>query len=172
MNILQDIIHTYNSTSHRSLNNIAPKNVDKHNEADLWAFVYLKSKQISSKQPRKYRLKVGDLVRISHINMIFDRSYDEHFTREIFKVKRRYRMQGIPMYRLKDFSNESIKGNFYESELQKVDKDEDSLWFIEKQIKKRKRNGKIQWYVKFEGWPDKYNQWIDETEITTPTESD
>jgi hypothetical protein len=54
--------------------------------------------------------------------------------------------------------NEHIKGNFYESELQKVDKDEDTLWYIEKEIRKRKREGQIQWLVKFEGWPDKYNQ--------------
>jgi hypothetical protein len=58
------------------------------------------------------------------------------------------------MYKVKDFQNESIKGNFYESEL------EDALWFIEKKLKKRKRNGEIQWLVKFEGWPNKYNQWI------------
>ena len=61
-------------------------------------------------------------------------------------------------YRIKDFMNEHIKGNFYESELQKVDKDEDTLWYIEKEIRKRKREGQIQWLVKFEGWPDKYNQ--------------
>ena len=47
-----------------------------------------------------------------------------------------------------------------------MDKDENTLWYIEKKIRKRKRKGQIQWYVKFEGWPDKYNQWIDEKDIT------
>ena len=32
-------------------------------------------------------------------------------------------------------------------------------------LKKRVKNGRVQWYVKFEGWPDKYNQWIDEINI-------
>jgi len=68
--------------------------------------------------------------------------------------------------------NESIKGNFYESELQKVEKDENTLWYIEKKIRKRKRNGHVQWLVKFEGWPDKYNQWMDEKDITEPAASD
>lgn len=27
------------------------------------------------------------------------------------------------------------------------------------------KNGKIEWFVKFEGWPDKYNQWVTEQEI-------
>jgi hypothetical protein len=51
--------------------------------------------------------------------MIFDRSSDETFTREIFKIRK---LQAIPMYRIKDFTKEPIKGNFNESELQKVDK--------------------------------------------------
>ena len=96
-----------------------------------------------------------DLVRLSHKNMLFDRSYDEHFTRDIFKIKQRMRMQGIPMYKVKDFQNEPIKGNFYESELRKVQKDEDTLWFIEKKLKKRKRNGEIQVTFKcpyYTGW--------------------
>jgi hypothetical protein len=36
-------------------------------------------------------------------------------------------LQGIPMYKVKDFQNEPIKENFYESELQKVQKNEDAL---------------------------------------------
>jgi hypothetical protein len=47
-------------------------------------------------------------------------------------------------------------------------KDENALWFIEKKLRKRKRTGKIQWLDKFEGWPDKYNQWINEEDITEP----
>jgi hypothetical protein len=42
------------------------------------------------------------------------------------------------------FTNELIKGNFNESEIQKVDKDEDTLWYIEKEIRKRKRNCNMQ----------------------------
>jgi hypothetical protein len=44
---------------HRSLNNIAPKDVNKDNEADIWAFMYLKPKIIKLKMKnraaQKYR---------------------------------------------------------------------------------------------------------------------
>ena len=40
--------------------------------------------------------------------MLFDRSYDEQFTKEIFKVRQIFRMQEICMYKLKDFLNEEI----------------------------------------------------------------
>ena len=56
------------------------------------------------------------MVRISRINMIFDRSSDETFTREILNIRK---LLAIPMYRIKDFTNEPIKGNCNESELQK-----------------------------------------------------
>jgi hypothetical protein len=105
------------------------------------------------------------MVRISHENAVFKRAYNEQFSKEIFKISQRFRMQGIPMYRVKDFSNESIKGNFYESELQKVDKNEDSLWVIDKKIRKRTVHGKVEYLVSFEGWPSKYNMWIPASDI-------
>lgn len=164
IDVLQDLVKSYNASPHRSLNNTAPKDVNQDNEADLWAYMYLKPRKIK-KGITPYQFKKGDLVRISHINMVFKRSYDEQFTREIFKIKQRLRMQGIPMYKIEDFMGEPIKGNFYESELQKVDKDEDALWFIEKKIRKRIRKGAVEWLVKFDGWPEKYNQWIPEDDI-------
>ena len=94
--------------------------------------MYLKPKKVTTKKKLKLHFKINDYVRISHKSMLFDRSYNEHFTQEMVKVCQRFRMQGICMYTLKDFLNEDIKGHFYASELQKVNKNEDSLWFIEK----------------------------------------
>ena len=61
---------------------MAPKDVNKNKEADIWIDMYMKAKPLKNKI-RKYLFKTSDLVRISRINMIFDRSYDEHFTRDI-----------------------------------------------------------------------------------------
>lgn len=165
IDVLQDIVNSYNSTPHRSLNGIAPKDVTKENESDIWAYMFLKPKK-TRKRITPFTFKIGDLVRLSHENKPFDRSYNEHFTREIFKISKRMYMQGIPMYKVKDFQNEDIKGNFYASELLKVHKNADELWFIEEKIKKRKRKGQVEWFVKFDGWPKKYNQWIPEKDIT------
>lgn len=70
------------------------------------------------------------MVRISHENTVFKRAYNEKFSKEIFKKSQRFRMQGIPMYTIKEFSNEVVKGNFYESEYKELMKNEDSLWII------------------------------------------
>lgn len=30
---------------------------------------------------------------------------------------------------------------------------------------KRKRKGETEWFVKFQSWPDKFNQWVKESDI-------
>lgn len=119
----------------------------------------------SKKRLTPYKLKVNDIVRVSHENAVFKRAYNEQFSKEIFKVAQRFRMQSIPMYKIKDFSNEPIKGNFYSSELKKVEKNEDALWIIDKKIRKRTVNGKVEFLVYFQGWSSKYNTWVPESDI-------
>lgn len=174
VHILADIVRNYNSTPHRSLNGLSPKEVNKKNEADVWATLYLKNdkskkeRKLRTEKKRrsiKYRYKVNDLVRLSHLKHIFRRGYNQQFTGEVFKIAKRFHLQGIPMYKVKDFNNELIEGDFYENDLQIVKKDADSLWIVEKVIQKRKRGSKTELFVKFESWPEKFNQWVKESDI-------
>jgi hypothetical protein len=54
---------------------------------------------------------------------------------------------------------EDIKGKFYEQELQKIEKTDD-VYKIEKILKTRKRNGRIEYFVKWLGYPEKFNSWV------------
>ena len=69
------------------------------------------------------------------------------------------------MYRLKDLKDENVKGLFYASKLQKVDKDENSLWFIERILKRRKRKKKTEFFVKWQGFPDTFHSWVDASDV-------
>jgi hypothetical protein len=69
------------------------------------------------------------------------------------------------MYSLQDLNNQPISGLFYSSELQKVEKDENSLWFIEKILKRRKRGGTTEYFVSWEGFPSSFNSWIAKKEV-------
>ena len=53
------------------------------------------------------------------------------------------------------------KITFYEEELQKVI-ETDNMYRIERVLKKRKRNGKFQYFVKWMGYPDKFSSWVNE----------
>ena len=170
IDVLQDLVKGYNSTPHRSLNDIAPQDVDRKNSADIWAHLYLKpskEKNIShSSSIRLYKqhfqFKIGDMVRVSYKKLPFTRGYNQNWSSEIYKIKDRFLIQAVPMYKLVDFSNEKIEGNFRDFELTRVQKSKETMWIIEKKIRKRRRNGRTEWLVKWQGWGPIYNQWIGE----------
>ncbi|GFY69485.1 uncharacterized transposon-derived protein F54H12.3 [Trichonephila inaurata madagascariensis] len=55
------------------------------------------------------------------------------------------------------------KGTFYPQELQKVS--DSGFYPVENVIKTRKRNGKSEYLVKFQGYPEKFNAWL----VTVPS---
>ena len=50
-------------------------------------------------------------------------------------------------YELQDLLGESIKGRFYEPEVQRVLKSDDERFVVDRILKTRKRDGKIQYLV-------------------------
>ena len=61
---LQGIVASYNRTPHRGSGGMAPNDVNKDNEADVWAQMYLKKTNKVNAKPI-FHFKKGDLVRIS-----------------------------------------------------------------------------------------------------------
>ena len=54
---------------------------------------------------------------------------------------------------------EVIDGVFYEQQLQKISKN-DKIYYVEKILKKRNVKGKKEIYIKWLGYPDRFNEWI------------
>ena len=69
-------------------------------------------------------------------------------------------------YAIKDVADEELKGRFYEPELQVIIK-EDNVYDVEKVLKTRRRNGQIEYYVKWKGYPDEFNSWIDSCSLVS-----
>ena len=79
---------------------------------------------------------------------------------ELFKIHS-INKSNVITYELKDMNNENIEGIFYEKELQKS-KNVAGEYIIEKILK---ANGnKI--YVKWRGYSNNFNQWINKFDIT------
>ena len=134
---------------------MAPSEVNAQNEKQVLRklFPAIKRRRI------KWKFTVGDTVRISQARQAFKKGYLPKWTEEIFVVKSRHGANP-PTYALKDYSVEVIAGKFYSEELQKVVKTDDS-YKIEKIIKTRKRGGKTEYFVKWRGYPSKFNSWVD-----------
>ena len=123
-------------------------------------------KKEKTKRKRLFRFKIGQLVGISHQRPVFTRAYNEQWSYEVFKINRRFQIQGIPMYKLVDLLESDIKGNFYQAELQAVNKSEDTLWpEVENIIRKRRWNNRTEVLVKWTGYHDRFNSWVDEADV-------
>jgi len=63
------------------------------------------------------------------------------------------------VYKLEDLDGEEIKGLFYEEELSEYNTDDDTLYQVEKILKKKKIKGKTFAFIKWKGYPDEFNSW-------------
>ena len=113
------------------------------------AYIYLK-KQVNDRDPK---FKVGDHVKISIYKNIFAKGYTPKWSEEGFVIKKV--KNTIPWtYVINDLNGEEIIGTFYEKELQKTNQQE---FRIEKVIKRK--GDKL--YVKWKGYDNPFNSWID-----------
>ena len=143
---LDDIVKEYNNTYHKS-NKMKPVDVKDNTYIDF-------KKELNDKNPK---FKVGDHVRISKYKNIFAKGYMPNWSEKIFiinKIK-----NTVPWtYVINDLNGEKNIGTFYENELQKTGQKE---FRIEKVLKKK--GDKL--YVKWNGYDNSFNSWIDKKDI-------
>jgi len=152
-NVIEHIVDSYNNTVHSSTK-FSPANIDSKNEEDVWLNLY---GNLKAPNLLKARLKINDMVRISKYKHVFSKGYIENWSIETFIVSKVLETDPVT-YRLKDQQNELIHGSYYEDELQKVMQSD--KFTVEKILDQRKVGRKIEYLVKFKGYPAKFNEWI------------
>ena len=120
-------------------------------------------KILNKKDPK---LQFGNHARISKYNNIFAKGYTPNWSGEIFvisKIKNIVRWT----YVINDLNCEEITGSFYEKEItgsfyeKEVQKTNQKEFRIEKVLK---RNGD-KLYVKWKGYDNSFNSWIDKKDL-------
>ena len=155
VDVLPDLMAAYNATRHRSIGR-APDDVNWTNELDVWQTLYGKTKE----QNPTSTLRVGDTVRLSMVTRPFRKGYLPQWTEEVFVIDKVIRRRPI-VYTVKDWEGEPVKGTFYAEELQKIaSKDDNAFYKVEKVVRTRIRNGQREYFVKWYGYPDKFNSWV------------
>ena len=151
VDILQELAASYNKSRHRSIG-MAPVEVNVDNSNIVWNKLY------GDVGIARQKFKVGDNVRITKERQPFRKGYLPNWSEEIFVVND-VNKHGVPyVYILNDLMGEILHGTFYEEELQKVTPPE--IFKVEKVLKERRtRNGK-EYFVKWMGYPTKFNSWI------------
>ncbi|KAJ8020517.1 hypothetical protein HOLleu_40127 [Holothuria leucospilota] len=168
IDVLQKFLVSYNKSLHRSIGK-APEDVNVTNQEEVWQALY--GRDFSPDQSeQKFKLELNDPVRISMATRPFRKGYLPQWTDEVFTVSERH-SRNPPVYTLKDYGGETIEGTFYDYELQKVSKT-DHTYRIEKILKRRKRNGRKEYFVKWKGYPSKFNSWVNDSfYVTLPSNS-
>lgn len=162
--VLPRLIKSYNQTFHRVIK-MRPVDVTQSNALYVWGTVYGDTAS-DGKEPDRFR--EGDHVRVSKLKGVFEKGYEQSFTDEVFIVDQLRASGRRPVYLLRDYAGEKIIGSFYPEELQKV-KGEDRVYRIEKILATKGRGQKKQHLVKWLGWPDKFNSWVADKELSEAT---
>jgi hypothetical protein len=151
VDVLDDFIQSYNKSFHRTIG-MSPDDVTVENSQHVADRMY------PLKTDPRWKYDIGDKVRISKYKNIFEKGYLQNWTDEIFVIAIRYN-SNPPTYGLNDLLGEDIKGRFYEPEIQMVDKKGDDVYIVENVLKTRRRNGRLEHFVKWQGYADKFNSW-------------
>ena len=154
LNQLSDLVKEYNNTRHSSIKMTPVKASKKENELTVWRNLYPEHLEIRDINPK---FSVGDKVRISKKKKTFEKGYTTRWTEEIFTIVEVKRTSPVT-YKIVDLNGEEIKGTFYEPELQKTSQE---LFRIEKVIKRGKKKSLVKW----KGYSDNFNSWVDNKDI-------
>lgn len=150
---INDLLDVYNNRVHRTIN-MRPIDVRKKHEAHILNTAY----NYNEKAVKKTKFNVNDYCRISKYKQTFEKGYTPNWGTEIFQIVKVHR-DNPQYYHLVDYLGEPIKGCFYAQELQKVKHPDGYL--IEKVIKRKGDKA----YVKFLGFSDEHNSWVDASTI-------
>jgi len=156
LDILPKLVESYNNSYHRSIGR-APNQVRKKDENEIWVRLF----GDGSKGVRR-ETKKGQMVRVSKVKGVFEKGYMPNWSEEHFMVDSD-RRNPRTVYKLSDTGGEEVKGSWYPEEVQEISK---NRYLIEKILRKRKAaDGSKEVFVKWKGWPTKFNTWIPESDL-------
>lgn len=148
LDMLDGLVDTYNNSRHSSIGMTPVKASDPANEDSVRAKLYP-----LLKTPQKPKFAVEDRGRIPRKKGTFEKGYTPRWTEEVFTINQVLYTNPIT-YRIVDHDGEKIEGSFYESELQKTAQE---VYRIERVIRRRGKKALVKWL----GYPDSQNSWVD-----------
>ena len=153
IDILDEMVNNYNNTKHSSIKMTPVEASNKKNKNRVWLNLNGKTRT-NHVEPM---FSVGDKVRITKKKSNFEKGYTPRWTEEVFTVLQN-QYTDPPTYKISDHHGEEIQGTFYEQEMQKTNQD---IFRVEKIIRKQKNRSLVKWY----GYPESFNSWVDNKEL-------
>ncbi|GFS29188.1 uncharacterized transposon-derived protein F54H12.3 [Trichonephila inaurata madagascariensis] len=114
IDVVDKLEYSYNNTWHRSIQ-MTPASVTETNQSQVWENLYGKQ---NNKKVSKPNYRLNDTVRISKEKLLFEKGYEQNWTREIFTIHQIIRRNPV-VYKLKDLAGEVIRVLFMNSNFKK-----------------------------------------------------
>ena len=173
VDFIKPAISIYQSRKHSSIGMSPDEAEDEENHAAIYEKLlrkYTKDdriKYIKNKKLPKFRK--GDIVKIFKKKGIFTRGFNQSVSKEYFTIYHIDRRLSKDRYYLKDLMGERIIGSFYSEYLvpftPPTDGGEYRIDPNFSDFKRKRIRGVPHIWVKWLGWPSKFNQWVPETDI-------
>ena len=161
LEVINKLLESYNNTVHSTIG-VAPSQVNATNIYAVWQRI----NSLKAKIPHgNVKFKINDHVRITKEKVKFAKGYHQNFSTEIFRVVKIINRTPQPVYELADLNNRPIEGQFYNYELVKVIVSPETEYHIDKILGSRNNRGIKQHLVKWRGYGDSFNSWINATDI-------
>lgn len=159
VNILPDLLTAYNNSHHRSIG-MTPSQVTYFNSSKVYSNLYNgKENTIKTKG-----VVIGSSVRAKYDQKPFNKAFYPNWEDQVQRVVQIKKDQNRPTYVLEQDDGTRSKRKFYPEEIQEV---APSTYRIEKVMRRRTQNGIKQLYVKWLGYSDVYNSWVNESDIVS-----
>ncbi|XP_065642380.1 uncharacterized protein LOC136074011 [Hydra vulgaris] len=153
IDVLDEMVNKYNNTKHSLIKITAVVASDKMNENIVWLNLNVNARS----EYVKPKFSIGDRVRITKKKGTFEKGYTPKWNEEVLTVSQTL-FSDPPTYKITDDNDEELQGTFYEQEMQKTDQ---NIFRIKKVIRKLKNKSLVKWY----GYPESFNSWVDNKEL-------
>jgi len=163
LSVLDKAKYIYMNRHHRTIG-MSPNDGERVENQKKILERYEERYEKMEKKRKPPKFKVGDTVRISILRDNFSRSYHQNFTTEVWSVKTVLKNLPFPRYIVEDEHGEELNCILNENELIAY---EGKDFQIEKVIRKRKnkKTGRNEYFVKWLGYSDNFNSWVDENDV-------
>ena len=173
VDFIKPAISIYQSRKHSSIGMSPDEAEDEENHAAIYEKLlrkYAKDDRIRYIKNKKLpKFRKGDIVKIFRKKGIFTRGFNQSVTKEYFTIYHIDRRLSKDRYYLKDLTGERIIGSFYSEYLvpftPPTNGGEYRIDPNFSDFKRKRIRGVPHIWVKWLGWPSKFNQWIPEADI-------
>ena len=173
VDFIRQALSIYQSRKHSSIGMSPDEAEDEENHAAIYDKLlrkYAKDDRIRYIKNKKLpKFRKGDIVKIFKKKGIFTRGFDQSVTKEYFTIYHIDRRLSKDRYYLKDLMGERIIGSFYSEYLVPFTPPTDGgEYHFDPNFtdhKRKKIRGVPHIWVKWLGWPTKFNQWVPEARV-------